>query len=262
MHKYRRPHRYKKKKSVFKSKAFWFVIFIVLVISGVFYLICFSSFFQIKNIMISGNQKVSGDALQEIIKKNIEKKVLLFSSRSIFLADLNQISKDVSEAFPLIEKIQLKRNFSDALTVNITERKPVAVLIQGENSFFLDKEGIIFEPAGLDEGLVRIIDKQKTNNLGEKAVDKEKLSRILDIDSKLKADLKITLKQFEMESDDKLNLVMDEGWQAYFDLQKDVEWQITKLRAVLEEKIPPQKRKDLEYIELRFGNFAPFKYKN
>jgi len=30
----------------------------------------------------------------------------------------------------------------------------------------------------------------------------------------------------------------------------------------LEEKIPPESRKDLEYIELRFGNLAPFKYKD
>jgi len=237
-------------------------LFLVLVISGVFYLICFSSFFQIKEIIISGNQKVSAEALREIVEKNIEKNILFFPSRSIFLVDLDKTSKDVLKDFPLIEKIQLKRKFSNSLTVNINERKPVAVLIQGENVFFLDKNGIIFEPAVLGEDLIKIIDKQKTNILGEEAISKEKLSQILDIDSKLKLDLKIPVQQFEMEADDKLNLVIVEGWQAYFDLQKDVDWQLTKLKAVLEEKIPPEKRKDLEYIELRFGNFAPYKYKS
>ena len=62
-------------------------------------------------------------------------------------------------------------------------------------------------------------------------------------------------------SDEKLTGLTTEDWEVYFNLQKDIEWQLTKLRAVLEEKIPPEKRKDLEYIELRFGNFAPFKYK-
>lgn len=262
MYKYRKPHRYKKKKSIFRNKYFWLTIFVILIISGIFYLICFSSFFQIKEIKISGNQKVSSEALQGIIKKKIEKNILFFPSQSIFLVDLNQTSKDVLQNFPLIAEIQLKRNFFNTLVVDVSERKPVAILIQGENAFSLDKEGIIFEPAGLDDGLVKIIDKQKTNNLGEKTIDKEKLSRILDIDSKLKSDLKIPVQQFEMESDDKLNLVMNEGWWAYFDLQKDVDWQLTKLKAVLEEKIPPEKRKDLEYIELRFGNFAPYKYKS
>jgi len=55
------------------------------------------------------------------------------------------------------------------------------------------------------------------------------------------------------------------GWEIYFNLQKDqkdIDWQLVKLRAVLEEKIPSENRKDLEYIELRFGNFAPYKYKD
>jgi len=262
MNKYRKPHRYKRRKSILRSKYFWLTILFVLVVSGIFYLICFYSFFQIKEIKISGNQKISSPALEGIIKKKIEKKILFFPSSSIFLADLNKISKDVLEAFPLIGEIKMERNFSDAIAVDVKERSPVAILIQGANAFYLDKEGIIFEPVGAEEDLIKIIDKQKTNNLGEQAMSKEKLSQILDIAYKLKSDLKIPLQQFEMESDDKLNLVMVEGWQAYFNLSNDVNWQLTKLRAVLEEKIPPEKRKNLEYIELRFGNYAPFKYKN
>jgi cell division protein FtsQ len=261
MYKYRKPHSFKRKKSILRSKYFWLIIFVILVISGIFYLICFSSFFQIKEIKISGEQKISKEALKETIKNGIEKKILFFPSQSIFLGDLNQTSKDVLKTFPLIAEIKIKRDFFNALAVNVKEREPVAILIQGENAFSIDKEGIIFEPANLEEGLVKIVDKQKTNKLGEEAINKEKLTQILNIDSKMKSDLKIPVQQFEMEADDKLNLVMNEGWQAYFDLQKDVDWQLTKLRAVLEEKIPLEKRKNLEYIELRFGNFAPFKYR-
>ena len=43
--------------------------------------------------------------------------------------------------------------------------------------------------------------------------------------------------------------------------QERVEWQLTKLEVNLKEEIPPESRKNLEYIELRFGNFAPYKYK-
>ncbi|MCX6760648.1 MAG: FtsQ-type POTRA domain-containing protein [Candidatus Nealsonbacteria bacterium] len=262
MNRYRKPHRYKKKKSIFSSKAFWLVIFSALLVFGIFYLICFSSFVQIKEVKISGNQKISAEAIKEIVKKRSEKNILFFPTQSIFLADLNQMSKDVLEKFLLIGEVKLKRNFFNTLAVDVSERKPVAVLLQGENIFNLDEEGIIFEKAFLEDGLTMIIDRQKTNNLGEKAIDKEKLSQILDINSRLKSDLNISIQWFEIESDDKINLAMSEGWQAYFDLQKDVSWQFTKLKAVLEEKIPPGKRGDLEYIELRFGNFAPFKYKD
>lgn len=262
MNKYRKPHRYKKKKSIFSSKAFWLVIFFVVLASGVFYLVCFSSFVQIKEIRISGNQKVSAEAIQEIVRKRSERNILSFTSKSIFLADLNQASRDVLEKFLLIGEVKLKRNFFNTLTIEVSERKPVAVLVQGDNYYNLDEEGIIFEKAFLEDGLTMIVDRQKTNNLGEKAIDKAKLSQILNINSKLKSNLDVSLQWFEMESDEKLNLVMTEGWKAYFDLNKDVDWQLTKLKAVLEEKIPPEKRKDLEYVELRFGNFAPFKYKD
>lgn len=262
MNRYRKPHRFKKKKSIFSSKAFWLTIFILLMVSGVFYLVCFSPFLQIKEIKISGNQKVSAEAIEEIIKNKTGRNVLFFPSQSILLADLDQISKDVLDNFILIGEVKLRRNFFNTLEANISERNPVAVLMQGESAFNLDKEGIIFEPSFLNEGLAIVIDRQKTSSLGEKAIDKEKLSQILKIDSKLKSDLKITVQWFDMESDEKLNLVMGEGWQAHFDLKKDVDWQLTKLKAVLEEKIPPEKRKDLEYIELRFGNLAPFKYKD
>jgi len=37
---------------------------------------------------------------------------------------------------------------------------------------------------------------------------------------------------------------------------------LTKLKLLLDEKIPIRKRGDLEWIELRFGNFANPKYKD
>jgi len=71
----------------------------------------------------------------------------------------------------------------------------------------------------------------------------------------------ISVKEFIISSEGKFTALAEDGWEIYFDLAGDVQWQLTKLRAVLSEKIPLEKREDLGYIELRFGNFAPFKYK-
>lgn len=262
MNRYRKPHSFKKKKSIFSSKAFWLSITLSFFSFAFFYFICFSSFVQVKEIKISGNQKISAEAIGETVEKSSEKKVLIFPSRSIFLADLEQISKDILGEFIIIGEAKAKRDFFNTITVEVSERKAVAVLLQGENIYNIDQKGIIFEKAFLEDGLMMILDRQKTSALGERAIEEEKLVRILSISSKLKNDLSLPFQWFEIESDDKLNLVMTEGWQAYFDIKKDVNWQLTKLKAVLEEKIPPEKRRDLEYIELRFGNFAPFKYKD
>lgn len=93
-------------------------------------------------------------------------------------------------------------------------------------------------------------------------IEEEELSQILNISGKLESNLGLSLEGFLIFSEDKLAAKMTEGWEIYFNLQKDIDWQLVKLRAVLEEKIPSENRKDLEYIELRFGNFAPYKYKD
>jgi len=44
-----------------------------------------------------------------------------------------------------------------------------------------------------------------------------------------------------------------EGWTVRFNLKGDLDWQVTELRLALEKQISPEKRKSLEYIDLRFS---------
>jgi hypothetical protein len=67
---------------------------------------------------------------------------------------------------------------------------------------------------------------------------------------------------FLLFSEDKLIIKTAEGWEIYFTLQKDSDWQIAKLNAVLEEVVTAERRGDLEYIEVRFSNRVFPKYKD
>jgi cell division septal protein FtsQ len=260
-YKYRKPHQYKRKKSIFKSRYFWFSVLLLLIVFGAFYLFCFAPYFQVSKIEISGNQKVSTQEIRELIESRIGRKILFLTSKSIFLADINSVSSELSKKFIQISKIDSQKTFPGSVSFSISERIPLAVFFQEEKSFFLDKEGIIFEQTLLgDDNLPKIIDLKNNNSLGEKVIEPKDLSAVSDLYSRMNSDFKIPVKYFKIEAPDKLVMVMREGWDAYFNLGGDMEWQITKLRAVLEEKIPPEKRKNLDYIELRFGNFAPFKY--
>jgi len=284
MRKFRKPYRIKKRKSIFKSRFFWSGILIVIIFCGIFYLICFHSFFQIKEIKISGNsafaedradkQKVLFEGVQKIIEEKINQKILFFSSKSIFLANFSEIKKEILKSFPPVDEINLKRKFPHTILVQVKERKPLAIFCpirksttsngvnQNDNCFFIDKEGIIFEPIVTRSEFVTL----KKNigweiNLGEKILGEEKLSEILEVESKLRNNLKITSEEILIVSDERFNAKTLEGWQIYFNFREDLGWQLTKLNAVLEKEIPHEKRKYLEYIDLRFGNFAPYKYK-
>jgi len=259
--KYRKPYRVKKKKPIFRDRFFWLGILIFVVIVGIFYLICFSPFFQIKEIKISGNQKVPTGDLENIIQNQIVRNLFFSQTKSIFLVNLNIIKTATLEKFPQLAKINLKRSFPDTMLIEIEERKPIAIFCQEEQYFFIDGEGIIFEEVSeADPQWLQIKNLTLTTNskLGEEAIKKEKLSQVLEIESKVKGNLKIL--EVSIISEERLNAKTSEGWEIYFNLESDLNWQLTKLGAVLEKEIPLEKRENLEYIDLRFGNLAPFKY--
>jgi len=262
MRNYRRPFRIKKKKSILKSRFFWLGILILIIFSGVFYLICFHSFFQIKVIEISGNEKVSTESLENLLNQKINQKILFFPSQSIFLPNFGEIKKEILKSFPQVAETDLKRKFPNTVLLEIKERKPAAVFRQTDKIFFVDKEGVIFESLDLDVTSQDFITFKKQAdegvNLGEKIIEEEQLSKILEVESKLKNELKILVEEVLVVSEARFDAKTLEGFQIYFNFQEDLDWQLTKLRAVLEEEIPLESRKDLEYIDVRFGNFAPY----
>jgi cell division protein FtsQ len=259
MPRYRKPYRAKKKKSILKSRFFWRII-LGLVFTGVsFYFFFLSPVFRIKETNISGSPAFYGE-IQKLI-----------DGRNIFLVNLEAAKKGISEKFPQIAKLNLKRKFPGSIIVQVEERKPAAVFSQGDNLFFLDKEGVIFAPIRNDisngVGESSLIKIQKINEagprpdlrLGEKVLENNFIYLILDIESKLRDDFKIAVKEALIVSGERLNVKTNEGWEIYFDPQKDINWQTTKLKAVLDQEIPAEKRKNLQYIDLRFGNLASYK---
>ncbi len=251
MKRYRKPHSYKRKKSILKNRFFRLIILILILVSSFCWFLFFSRTFQVKKIIIIGEEKIAKEEIQKF-----------FPKENIFLIDLDSIKENILNNFPQIAEIKVKRSFPDILSVSITERKAVAIWCQEGQCFLLDQEGIIFEPVFEKKSdYVTIEDKFNSKKLGDLALEKDKLLKILDIDSKLRENLNIPIEKFVISNNEKLTALTKEGWEIYFNLEGDIEWQITKLVAVLENKIPKEQRGDLEYIELRFGNFAPFKYR-
>ncbi|HUV81120.1 MAG TPA: FtsQ-type POTRA domain-containing protein [Patescibacteria group bacterium] len=262
---YRKLHRYKKRKPVYKNRGLWLGFLILAFSFSLFYFLFLSEFFQIKEVKLAGCRQISQEQLNLLINEKLEKKILFFPSQSIFLADLNAIKKDILERFPGAAKVEIKRIFPETLDFSIIEREGVAVFYWADKYFVLDKEGVIFEEKSSASSVwsqIKVLDFTGEIRLGAKVLEKSDLAAILQIDSELKEDLNILVEEFVISAGKKLTVSTVKGWEIYFNLQENVEWQLTKLKAVLEEKIPPEKKGDLEYIELRFGNFANPKYKD
>jgi cell division protein FtsQ len=226
------------------------------------YFLFFSDFFQIKEIVISGQNRVKREEIEKVIKENLEKKFFVFKGNNIFFANLDQVKNEILKKFPQIEELEFKRKIPDKLLVNVREKKEVALFFQNEKTFLLDENGIIFEEATPEVQLLKIESFINRGELvlGEKVIEKETLTKILEIEKKLK-DLNISLEKVSIISEDNLHFKTKEDWEIFIDPQKDTDWQITKLKVALENAIPKERIGDLEYIDLRFGNFAYPKYK-
>jgi len=270
MRKYRKPHRIKKKQSFFKKKYFFPTFFGFLFSILIIYLLVFSQFFQIEKITITGNEKVSKQNLLSLIENKVQKTIMFFPTKSIFLADINEIKKTALNSFPQMLELKINKSFPKNLNIVVIERFGIAVFCQDiqkdeqstEKCFLLDQKGIVFEPALNNIELLRI---EKPNlktefKLGERGLEEDLLSKILKTFSVLQS-LEIQTEKFLIVSDERINILTTENWEIYFNPKKDLNWQLTKLEALLKEQVLLENRNQLDYVELRFGDLAPFKYK-
>jgi len=260
--KYRKPHRIKKKQPFFKKKYFFPTFFGFLFSILIVYLLVFSSFFQIEKIIVSGNEKTEKNEILNIIENKIKKKIFFYSTKSIFLADISSIRKQTLDSFPQIDEIEIKKSFPKSLNIIVVERLGLAVFCNdNENCFLLDQEAVIFESLISESNLPKIgFDTERQFKLGEQVIGEDLVLKILKIFSVL-AELNIKVEKALIVSNERINVLTNDGWEIYFNPENDLNWQLAKLEALLKEHVSLENRNQLDYVELRFGDLAPFKYK-
>ncbi len=275
MVRYRKPISVKRKTSIIKSRFFWIGVLGLISISIINYYLFFSEIFQVENVIILGNQKIAKEDILKIIEDEFSRKSILSLNKNIFLANIGVMEGNIFKRFPRIVEIKSNRDFPDTLSFNITERVQIAWFCKVLESFndkneqesiekcyLLDESGVIFEEVSPSE--LKLVKIKSPNSdiqleLGRKMIEPELLSKALEILLGVER-LNIPIEEILVISEERMNVKTLQGWKIYFNPKKDLDWQLRKLEADLKELIPLEKRKDLEYIELRFGNLAPFKY--
>jgi len=264
---YRKPHLLKKEKPLLRNKYFWLGTVCLVLAVSLFCFLFFSDLFQVNDIVIIGEDRVERQELFNFIDSRLANNVLFTPTRSIFFLNLGRLERDILESYPQIAQVSLRRGYPDSLHILVVERREIAFWCQEveeeEKCFLVDIEGVIFEPVLVKPVLAEITRPglgETKLNLGDRIVEEELLGKILYVESKLKELLEIEAKEVIVLVE-YFQVLVEDGWLAYFNPAQDLDWQITKLGAVLEEKIPIERIGDLEYIDLRFGNLAPFKYK-
>lgn len=95
-------------------------------------------YFQVREIEVKGCRKLAEKTLLSFAK--IEGMPNLFTVR------LREIAKRL-ETHPWIEQVKVRKVFPNKISIQIEERKPIAILQLGE-PYYIDKKGVIFSPVG------------------------------------------------------------------------------------------------------------------
>jgi len=241
----------KKKKFFLKKKSFWIFFLLLLFFALSFYAAVFWEKFQIKEVRIMGEENDFSASVRSFAAEEIEK----FSwTKSIFLFDGSSMEKILEKEFPEIKKASVEKTIPGTLNIFIERRKEAAFWNFGEYFFSMDEEGVIFREPERIESLPVISDMEYAGSpcLGDKVINEEKLAGALLISRGIEGISGIELEKMIILSGKRLNAVTAEGWEVYFNLEEDLIWQTTKLKLLFQEEISLERRKTLEYIDLRF----------
>ncbi len=278
--------RVRKKPSLFRKRIFWDFILGVVFVCSLFYLLFVSSAFEIKEIEIISPSGIFYAELRTLLVKELQKKHFwLLPGDSLLLANCSKMEAKILQEFPEIEDASLKKKLPKTIVLEVEKRQAAGSLCYyekviysslplvdedtdsisspGEKAenvpyqcFLITEQGIIFREISKEEvkeGLVILLPREGIKELGEEAFSQRRMNQVLEINKVLKDRLKLNLQSFVIEKESSLTVKTDDGWEIYFDLEGDIVLALTKLDLLLEKEISQEKRKNLQYIDLRFS---------
>lgn len=211
------------------------ILALTIVIIGLLVFLLLSPIFNIKNIIVEKNEKISTEQIISLSK--IEKDINMF--KVSIIDTINAINED-----PYVKKVEVKRKFPDTIKLIVTERKPIFVLEHGSSYAYIDNQGYILEISANNEGEMTKIKGYETkeedilpgNRLEEN--DLEKLSTAIKIVASAKnneIDKIITTINIEDENDYSL-YIESKGKTVYLGDCTSLDTRMLYVKVILEKE--------------------------
>lgn len=259
--------RFKKKKSVrtfFKNKIFWYGFFGIILFCSLAYLLFFSSIVKVENIEIIADSGLSHlvSPIEQSVQQEFEKSFLKVLTRdSFFLVSSGNIEKRILQEFPEIEQVSARKKIFQSLVLDIFPREPVGIWCyqKFDECFLIDDKAIIFKSVATtseqteNKLFLMLSETEIKKEFLEPVIGQDEIEQIILIYKTIKDNLDIEMKHFRLSENENLKVITRDLWEIRFALDADIALALTKLKLVLEQEITEDKRKNLEYIDLRFS---------
>lgn len=210
-----------------KRGKFAIYAFILLVI--LFIYICISSsIFELKQIDVDGNSKIT--------KSDIIKIGDIETGKNIFKYNLNDVEKKLL-VNPYIKYVKVSRKFPDKLVITIKENSEYAIIKEGASYIYIGENGLVLsEQKDIKNKNIPLVSgieiKNKKLNTKIKINSDKSNDIILAIDTLKKNNMsrkvesiKINKNKMYMKTDDNTNIVLK--------IDEDIGYNINRLKAIL-----------------------------
>ncbi|MBU3964789.1 hypothetical protein KJ695_03005 [Patescibacteria group bacterium] len=278
------------------AKSLFLKLFAVVAVVLLIYLLIFSEFFRIKNVVVSGNHAISEEEVKkEILDFSRQKFLKIFPRNLIFIkiADMENVVKirfgntitgvEVVKNFPSTVSVGIKEKPRDISWCNkikiervgqsakkAAQNEPAADVAQNAppvsesaKCYFGDENNIIYEKSGAETNGSVAVFVDAPIAIGSKVADDRLKNFIRQIanDFNQKTGLPVVSLYIPSVASKEVHLLTDEGWKIYLDVNRDLDGQILVLNNVLKNGIPQPDRQKMDYIDLRVENRVYYKTK-
>lgn len=226
---------------------------------------------QLTDIRVSGLQTLDERDVRAYLGAALgEKYLLLFPRSSYFLAHTGILAKGIRDAFPAIADVEMEKEFPRTLTVRVTERKFWGILcntLQDANPVqcaALDETGFAYESAPLPQGNLLLIVESDRPSLepGKTRMDEELVREMQALQQKIREAIGGEVARFEVRDrvSGEIRARAADGFMIWFKRGDDISNAMRVLKKVLDAEIG-NRRENLDYIDVRFGNKVFYKFK-
>lgn len=228
---------------IYLSKQKLLNIVIILVLIIIIWIIFFSGFFRVKNVVINGS-----------LNTDIQKDLDSFKGKNIFTFIFSNKEKQLAQKQSSVKMINIIRGIPDTLKIDVIVRNPLLVWKSQDKIYFIDQDGIIFEQNNPEfwqgeQKLPLIIDQRNLAvKLGQKWLDEEFIYFVKDL-YKLAPDITgLNITEIRInETTFQIEAMTDKNFFAKLDSSRDTPTQLKVLKKILDQYEEEIK----EYVDLR-----------
>lgn len=227
-----------------------------------------ASFLRVEQVTVLGTETLSPQKIEEIARGQIAGAYgYLFARDNIFIYPKSGVTTRIGEYSPSIKTVEVEAKDFHTIEITVVERSPKALWCEAI-CFFMDEDGVVYEPASSFSAPVYVSYEGKATILEKGALPKQylsvedfrALSALVDALAQTQAPQKIDRVVVDKNGD--VRARFESGFTLLFVLKDDGGDVYERFTLALKaDPFDGRSINDFEYLDLRFGDKLYYKRK-